>query len=82
MARQCGEPRLTADENRRQTALAPGASDPAPPVLLTTFRGDPEYPKFVAGVAWIDSSRTQLAYVPGLAEPPAPLAQPRAGRGA
>jgi hypothetical protein len=28
----------------------------------------------VAGVAWIDSSRTELAYVPGLAEPPPPLA--------
>lgn len=41
-----------------------------PPVLLTTFRSDPEYPQFVAGVAWIDSSRTRLAYVPGLAEPP------------
>jgi hypothetical protein len=41
-----------------------------PPVLLTTFRSDPEYPQFVAGVAWIDSSRTKLAYVPGLAEPP------------
>lgn len=47
---------------------------PHPPVLLTTFRSDPEYPHFVAGVAWIDSSRTQLAYVPGLAEPPPPLA--------
>lgn len=45
-----------------------------PPVLLTTFRSDPEYPQFVAGVAWVDSSRTELAYVPGLAEPPAPLA--------
>jgi hypothetical protein len=44
-----------------------------PPVLLTTFRSDPEYPQFVAGVAWIDSSRTELAYVPGLAEPPPPL---------
>jgi hypothetical protein len=48
---------------------------PRPPVLLTTFRSDPEYPKFVAGVAWIDSTRTRLAYVPGLAEPPPPLAQ-------
>ncbi|HEY2334085.1 MAG TPA: phosphodiester glycosidase family protein [Solirubrobacterales bacterium] len=47
---------------------------PRPPVLLTTFRSDPEYPQFVAGVAWIDSSRTTLAYVPGLAEPPPPLA--------
>ena len=41
-----------------------------PPVLLTTFRSDPEYPQFVAGVAWIDSRRTHLEYVPGLAEPP------------
>jgi hypothetical protein len=46
---------------------------PRPPVLLTSFRSDPEYPQFVAGVAWIDSSRTRLAYVPGLAEPPPPL---------
>ncbi len=43
---------------------------PQPPVLLTTFRSDPEYPQFVAGIAWIDSKRTQLSYVPGLAEPP------------
>jgi hypothetical protein len=41
-----------------------------PPVLLTTFRSDPEYPQFVAGVAWINSERTRLAYVPGLDEPP------------
>jgi hypothetical protein len=43
---------------------------PEPPVLLSTFRSDPEYPRFIAGVAWIDSARTHLAYVPGLAEPP------------
>jgi hypothetical protein len=43
---------------------------PNPPVLLSTFRSDPEYPQFVAGVAWIDTSRTHLAYVPGIAEPP------------
>jgi hypothetical protein len=47
---------------------------PEPPALLTTFRSDPEYPQFVAGVAWIDSARTELAYLPGLAEPPPPLA--------
>jgi hypothetical protein len=46
---------------------------PRPPVLLTTFRSDPEYPQFVAGVAWIDHARTELAYMPGLAEPPEPL---------
>ncbi len=44
-----------------------------PPVLLTSFRSDPEYPQFVAGVAWIDTHRTHLDYVPGLAEPPEPL---------
>jgi hypothetical protein len=44
-----------------------------PPALLTTFRSDPEYPQFVAGVAWLDSTRTELEYVPGTAEPPEPL---------
>jgi hypothetical protein len=52
---------------------AAAEAGPKPPVLLTTFRSDPEYPQFVAGVAWIDSARTELAYVPGLAEPPPPL---------
>jgi hypothetical protein len=50
-------------------AAAAGAGA-EPPLLLTTFRSDPEYPQFVAGVAWIDSKRTRLAYMPGLAEPP------------
>jgi hypothetical protein len=53
---------------------AAAKAGPRPPVLLTTFRSDPEYPQFVAGVAWIDSARTELAYMPGLAEPPEPLA--------
>lgn len=43
---------------------------PNPPVLLTTFRSDPEYPQFVAGVAWINHEDTHLTYVPGLVEPP------------
>ena len=50
-------------------AAAAGAG-PNPPVLLTTFRSDPEYPQFVAGVAWIDHTQTHLTYVPGLVEPP------------
>lgn len=50
-----------------------------PPVLLTTFRSDPEYPHFVAGIAWIDSARTKLEYVPGLDEPPEPLPQRGSG---
>jgi Phosphodiester glycosidase len=42
----------------------------APSVLVTTFRPDPNYPQMVAGVAWIDSSRTSLALYPGRYEPP------------
>jgi hypothetical protein len=42
----------------------------APPVLVTTFRPDPNYPQMVAGVAWIDTSRTWLALYPGRYEPP------------
>ena len=49
---------------------AGAGAGPNPPVLLTTFRSDPEYPQFVAGVAWIDHTQTHLTYVPGLAEPP------------
>lgn len=49
---------------------AGAGAGPRPPVLLTTFRSDPEYPQSVAGVAWIDTQRTRLTYVPGLAEPP------------
>jgi Phosphodiester glycosidase len=46
---------------------------PEPPVLLTTFRSDPEYPQFVAGVAWMSAPNTELVYTPGTAEPPEPL---------
>lgn len=60
-------PALPGEGVWRPAAAHAGAR---PPVLLTTFRSDPEYPQFVAGVAWIDSRRTHLAYVPGLAEPP------------
>jgi hypothetical protein len=42
----------------------------APPILVTTFRPDAEYPQMVAGVAWIDSSRTSLRLYPGRYEPP------------
>lgn len=63
-------PALAGEGVWKKAAAKAGAR---PPVLLTTFRSDPEYPQFVAGVAWIDSSRTHLAYVPGLAEPPEPL---------
>ena len=40
------------------------------PVLVTTFRSDPNYPQMIAGVAWIDHTRTRLALYPGRYEPP------------
>ncbi|MBV9716903.1 MAG: hypothetical protein JOZ64_16125 [Solirubrobacterales bacterium] len=42
----------------------------APPVMVTTFRPDPNYPRMVAGVAWIDSSRAWVQLYPGRYEPP------------
>ncbi len=57
----------------------------APPVLVTTFRPDPNYPQMVAGVAWIDSSRAWLQLYPGRYEPSdsgnAPAEVPSALRG-
>jgi hypothetical protein len=44
-----------------------------PPVLVTTFRADRDYPRVVAYVAWIDHTRTQLALYPGRYEPPGAL---------
>jgi hypothetical protein len=40
-----------------------------PPVLVTSFRPDPNYPQNVAGVAWIDHTRTSVWLYPGLQEP-------------
>ena len=42
---------------------------PRPPVLVTTFRPDPNYPQMVAGVAWIDSTVTSTWLYPGQQEP-------------
>jgi len=41
-----------------------------PPVLVTTFRPELDYPQIVAYVAWFDHTRTALAYYPGRYEPP------------
>src|SRR5690242_5515813 len=41
-----------------------------PPVLVTTFRPEPDFPKLVAYVAWFDHTRTATAYYPGRYEPP------------
>jgi hypothetical protein len=40
-----------------------------PPVLVTSFRPDPNYPQLVAGVAWIDTHRTTTWLYPGRQEP-------------
>ena len=42
----------------------------APPIEVSTFRPDPQYPQLVAAVAWIDSSRAWLQLYPGRYEPP------------
>ncbi len=48
-----------------------------PPVLVTTFRTEVDYPRIVAYVAWFDHTRTSIAYYPGRYEPPnAPVRGP------
>jgi Phosphodiester glycosidase len=43
---------------------------PNPPLLVSTFRSEPaEYPRLVAGVAWIDSARTKIVLYPGIEQP-------------
>ncbi|HET8556567.1 MAG TPA: phosphodiester glycosidase family protein [Gaiellaceae bacterium] len=41
-----------------------------PPVLVTTFRTERDYPRIVAYVAWFDHTRTAIGYYPGRYEPP------------
>ena len=41
-----------------------------PPVLVTTFRPETDYPRNLAYLAWYDHTRTDLAYYPGRYEPP------------
>jgi hypothetical protein len=48
-----------------------------PPVLVTTFRTEVDYPRIVAYVAWFDHTRSSVAFYPGRYEPPsAPLRGP------
>jgi hypothetical protein len=44
-------------------------SGATPPVQITQFRTDPNYPQMVAGVAWIDPRRTSIVLYPGQLEP-------------
>jgi Phosphodiester glycosidase len=51
--------------------------DGRPPVLVTTFRTERDYPRIVAYVAWFDHARAALAFYPGRYEPPnAPVRGP------
>jgi hypothetical protein len=48
-----------------------------PPVLVTTFRTEVDYPRIVAYVAWFDHTRSSVAFYPGRYEPPsAPVRGP------
>jgi len=65
-----------------------GESVSNPPLLVSTFRGDPaEYPRLVAGVAWINTSRTAVELYAGRQEPSVemasrgPMEVPPAARG-
>ncbi len=49
-------------------ATRPGLGTGAP-LLITTLRNQPEYPRGVAGLAWIDTKRTTLTLNPGRQEP-------------
>jgi hypothetical protein len=40
-----------------------------PPVLVTSYRPEPAYPQLVAGVAWLDHTRTSTWLYPGQLEP-------------
>ena len=44
-----------------------------PPVLITSYRPDPDYPSIVAGVAWVDHTRTTVHLYPGIQEPAVPI---------
>ncbi len=54
------------------STYAPGGR--RPPVLVTSFRPDPNYPQNVAGVAWIDHTRTSTWLYPGAQEPAVTMA--------
>ncbi len=61
-------PRLPGEGVWRPTQVSESRSDP--PLLVTTFRSDPsEYPRLVAGVAWINTSRTTISLYAGRLEP-------------
>jgi hypothetical protein len=66
--RPLASPPLPGEGVWRPTQAGESRSDP--PLLVTTFRSDPsEYPRLVAGVAWINTSRTTISLYAGRLEP-------------
>ena len=59
-------------EGMWHATFATGGSNP--PVLVTSFRPDPNYPQMVAGVAWVNAARTTTWLYPGLQEPAVTMA--------
>ncbi|HME03674.1 MAG TPA: hypothetical protein VKG38_11685 [Solirubrobacteraceae bacterium] len=53
-------------------ATRPGL-EAEPPILVSTLRDQPEYPRVVAGLAWINTKRTTLTLDPGRLEPSVPI---------
>jgi hypothetical protein len=65
-------------------ATRPGL-EASPPVLLTTLRNQPEYPRVVMGLAWINTKRASVLLHPGRLEPSVslprgPMSVPTAAR--
>jgi hypothetical protein len=59
-------PALPGEGRWHPTFSAGGAR---PPVFITSFRPEAAYPRIVAGVAWINQSRTSIWLYPGIEEP-------------
>jgi hypothetical protein len=60
-------PALPGEGVWHATWAGPGST--RPPVLITSFRPNPDYPRVVADVAWIDHTRTTTWLYPGVSEP-------------
>jgi len=66
--RPLAHPALPGEGVWRATRTHESRADP--PLLVSTFRSDPiEYPRLVAGVAWINTSRSAIVLYAGLQEP-------------
>ena len=58
-------PRIAGEGVWRATQ-ARFAGGVAPPVLVTTYRPDPSYPRVVAGLGWIDARRANVSLYAGI----------------